>query len=502
MKNRPAIPDRHSDSSAGTAAPAATWRTVDTALWCYFFLPVIIFLPGFFIPMLGIPLAALALAAAFYWVPRNAPLAAAGAGREQRDFAAIGLIALVAAAWAVLGGAGHVFHANAFDWVPRFAVLRDLVLQDWPPRYLDGNGKELVLRAPLGYYLPAALIASGVGLAWADSILLAWTWLGVALFFAANFAGTRGQRVAGAALFVFASGLDIVGVWAKTGMLPWPGAHLEWWAGRLQYSCNSTLLFWVPNHAFPGWIAAAWLWRFHDNPRFLVRLPILFLPVMLWSPLPAIGLLPLAVVAVSMQWRACLVSRERLAELLESLGLVIAPAGLIAAYLLMSAATMDFGMTDVSSPQAAGGGSSRIEDTLLFFALEAGVFGVFALLRQRSALVVACVAVLAVLPWFHFGPNNDLVMRGSIPALTIVWLVLIAELTAQPAKRALSQSLRALLIFLFLLGMATPCQEIYRALTGRHWTPDPDVSASRATGFAAHYFAPTQDAWLKPLFRN
>ncbi len=491
-------------NSPGWQAPApAEWRAFDTALWCYFFLPVIILLAGLFTPLIGLPVALLAFAAACYWLPRPAAPVAATEGGSPRDPAALGLLALLAGAWAVLGGAGHVFFANAVDWVARFAVLRDLVLLDWPPRYLDANGNELVLRAGLGYYMPSALLARFLGLEWADLLLLAWTWLGVFLFFAANFTGSRKQRLAGALLFVFASGMDIVGIWAKTGQLPWAGAHLEWWAGRLQYSSNTTLLFWVPNHGFPGWIAAAWLWRFRDAPRFLVRLPILFLPVMCWSPLPAVGLLPLAIVAAATQWRQCLLSRERLAELFKSLGLVLAPAGLIAAYLLMDAATIDRGISDAVRPEAAGGGAGQIANTVLFIVLEAGFFAVFALLRERSALLLACIGLLALLPWLRFGPNNDLLMRGSIPALTMIWLVLIAELTADPAQRALSRSMRAVLIFLFLLGVATPCQEIYRALTRKHWNPDLQISTPKAVrGFAPHYFAPTKDSWLTPLFRN
>jgi hypothetical protein len=209
---------------------------------------------------------------------------------------------LLAAAWAALGGAGHLFHANGIDWVPRFAVLRDLAVAPWPPRY--GAGADaMLLRAPPGYYLPVALLGQLAGLAWLDRLLLAWTWLGVALFFCANFGGRPARGLAAALVFAFASGLDVLGLLWREGSLPWPTQHIEWWAGGMQYSSNSTLLFWVPNHGLPGWIAGAWLWRLRDDPRFLARLPLLFLPVMLWSPLVAVGLLPLAVVAALRHWR-------------------------------------------------------------------------------------------------------------------------------------------------------------------------------------------------------
>lgn len=489
-------PDRQVDSSVWQSAH---WRRLDTALWCYFFLPVVIFLLGFFIPSIGVPAALVAVAAAVYWLPRGIP-PIRGLHHARGDaVASLCLLAILSAIWAMLGGAGHTFHANAFDWIPRFAVLRDLVVQDWPPRYVDASGRDLILRAPLGYYLPPAWLARKLGLAWADAILLVWTWLGITLFFAANLGGTAVRNLAGAALFVCASGLDLVGVWLAGGP-PWLGGHLEWWAGRIQYSSTTTLLFWVPNHALPGWIAAAWLWRFRDDPRFVARLPVLFLPVMLWSPLPAIGLLPLAMVAAWVHWRR---GSVQWAGCFKSLLLVAPAAGLVAAYLLMGVGAINAGIGAASPAQSAVELGIDIWRNIVFLMLEAGLFGMLALQRNRSPLMIASLVVLAALPWFSFGPNNDLAMRGSIPALTILWLVLIAELTARPAQRALSSLMRSVLAMLFLLGMATPFQEIYRALTGAPWAADTSLSAPAALrSFPPHYFASPNDSALRHVFRN
>lgn len=491
---------RPTDPGATAALAPAEWTTADTALWCYLFLPALIFLAGFFRPALGLPLAAIAAMAAAFWLHG---VAADGTGRARRgEIATLGMLALLAAGWAALGGAGHLFHANP-DWVSRFAVLRDLVVMDWPPRYGDGLGGEVVLRAPLGYYLPAALLARGLGLNRADLLLLLWTWLGTALFFAASFGGSRRQRLAGATLFVFASGLDAIGAWAASGMPPRPGMHIEWWAGSLQYSSNSTLLFWVPSHALAGWIPAAWLWRFRRSPRFLMHLPILFFPVMLWSPLPALGLLPLAVAAIAAQWRTCLPSSDRRAELIKSLALAILPATAIGGYLSMNATAIASGTLVLTAPNAPPEQYRQIGAVLYFIVLEAGIFAAFALLLERSALLVASLVVLAGLPWISFGPNNDLAMRGSVPALAILWLVIIAELVADPVQRRLSHSMRTTLAVLFLIGAVTPSLEIYRALSGNPWQPDPALAAPAALGgVAAHYFAPSNDSWLQSGLRR
>lgn len=483
-------------------APAPTdsllpreWSTADTALWCYLFLPVPIFLAGFFVSWLGMPVAALALWGAWRFLPPN------GRRKDRLPIANWALLALLAAAWTAFGGAGHLFHANGADWVPRFAVLRDLVAEPWPPRYGDG-ADAMLLRAPIGYYLPAALTGSLAGMAWIDRLLLAWTWLGVALFFCANLRAGRARTLAAALVFAFASGLDVVGLFWRQGSLPWPTQHIEWWSGGMQYSSNTTLLFWVPNHGLPGWIAGAWLWRFRDNPGFLSRLPTIFLPVMLWAPLVAIGLLPLAVVAAVSKWRTLCGATADRGNLIAALALATPPGALIAGYLLsgfLGASTEANALTPTASflphPPALG-------DKLAFVLLEAGLYCVLLLQRDRSPLAFAAVALLLALPWAQWGPNNDLMMRASIPALTILWLVLADTLTSRDSF-AMSAAWRTVLLVAFALGAVTPLQEIHRAVVGNHWPADTRLTAPQAlNGFPPHYFVREDRTWLAQFLRR
>ena len=469
------------------------WSAVDTALWAYLVLPLPIFLLGFFLPALVLPLAALALAAAWQFLPR--PPARAGSP-PWGDYA---LLALLAAAWAALGGAGHLFHANGIDWVPRFAVLRDLVVEPWPPRYAAGDAVHL-LRAPLAYYLPPALLANATSLAAADSLLLGWTWLGLALFFCATFSGSRRHKLALALVFAFISGLDVLGLWLRAGSLPWPTQHIEWWAGGLQYSSNATLLFWVPNHGLAGWIAGAWLWRFRDHPDFLARLPTLFLPLMLWSPLVAVGLLPLALAAAAKHGRALLHDAP---TLLKSLGLVALPGALVAAYLLQGLFGSQTGATALTPSAAVLQQAPGVTNTLLFVVLEAAVFCVFLIRRERSPLTLATAATLLLLPWLQFGPNNDLLMRASIPALAILWLVIAEALLAPAGADGQARVWRGALLCLFALGAVTPLQEIHRAVLGKPWPADTRITAPQALGgFPPHYFVREDRAWLAPVMRR
>ena len=62
---------------------------------------------------------------------------------------------------------------------------------------------------------------------------------------------------------------------------------------------------------------------------------------------------------------------------------------------------------------------------LIFILLELPAAAYVALERhalrpELRILFATSVAILLILPLFHFGPSNDLVMRGSIPVLLIV----------------------------------------------------------------------------------
>jgi hypothetical protein len=89
----------------------------------------------------------------------------------------VAIAVVIGSIWTVLGGIDHFFFAN-FDWHVRDAVLHDLVVSTWPVGYGLHDGHETLLRAPLGFFLPAALVGKMTSLAVAHATLLVWTALG------------------------------------------------------------------------------------------------------------------------------------------------------------------------------------------------------------------------------------------------------------------------------------------------------------------------------------
>jgi hypothetical protein len=443
----------------------------------YLSLPVLIFFLGWFSFGVGAVLAVLLLASLLpAFGGRSAKLHLGG------SWSVVLVSIAVALAWTALGGAGHFVYANA-DWPTRDAVLRDLVVSGWPPGYGTVGGTEVILRTPVAYYLPAALPGKVFGLQLADLMLFVWTALGVTLFFLIALSGARTARhvVIAIAVIVFFSGMDVFGI--DRYFLDRPGLteHLEWWARMFQYSANTTQLFWVPNHALPGWLVAALIYKHWRNPEFLKIAPIAIAVTPLWSPLVTIGLAPFAILIFvhhlrQNTWRSGVLPWSWLG--------VVTTFAVTGYYLVLDSAGIRAGST-VAVVKSFDGFSTLY---LKFVLLEFGLIALAIWLIRRDVLIAVSVLILLALPFYMFGPGNDLVMRGSIPALMILCLATVDAL-AQVKWSEQPKFVMPLLVCL-AFGSITPVHEIARALLFSRWPPALHrnlIEVSRGT--PAHYVA-------------
>jgi hypothetical protein len=491
--------------------PRRPLAALDRAVVFYLGLPVGIFLAGWLEPWAAVPLL-LCVGYALY------PLVLRGRTREPRGGLSgwqVAIAIIAGCAWTACGGTGHWVFANA-DWHIRDAVLHDLVTGAWPVGYGAEGADPTLLRAPIGYYLPAALVGKAAGLAAAHAAMAVWTAVGATLFLLqvlSRMPRKVGTALASVAVIVSFSGLDAVGT-----LLRVPGAaahwditrHLEWWAARYQYSSMTTQLFWVPNHALGAWLGIGLLCRGRraDAPPVDSLLPMIVVAVALWSPLAALGLVPFVL------WRVGeTAGRERSNRLFRPQ--VWAPAlavGLvIATYLTLDAGQIPAGWTIGRQGFgfiAIGGDLGRQAE---FFLLEAGLIGFAILTIRRSAAVALALCVLAVLPVLRFGAANDFVMRVSIPSLTVLAIGACLALFAEPsassaAAEPIPSSLRikkAVLAGLLLIGAVTPFQEFARAAALEPWPVNLDASLiDAACGiFPAHYVARLRDQPITYLLR-
>lgn len=420
----------------------------------YLFLPVLLFLP-FFVNGVAIALSLMALFGAWSALRDHDPAAVAG----TKTLPTI-ILTVLALAWVAMAGTGHLMYSNA-DWVVRDAVLHDLSTSAWPPHYANASGQQAFMRAPVAYYLPAALIGMLAGFGAANIALYLWTALGWFLFAlcAYRLFAKRAQRIACVLLLVCFGGMDLVGYATAYKTLPSLGEHLEWWMPYMQYSSNSTLLFWVPNHALPAWLCTALILRRWRQPQLARMTPLLATAVPLWSPLAAIGLFPFFL--FGLRW----IKDARIlfspATCLPFLPIAL----LIALYLGLDAASVPHAWQVRNFPNAV----SFAVNYGLFCLIEFGFLAlVLAKIGPYDMPMRIAVAVLCLLPFYYYGPGNDLAMRASIPALCVLALASARVLGETASRRT---GWHAALALVLLVGAAGAAQEPIRTLRAKPWRP-------------------------------
>ncbi|MCU0729410.1 MAG: hypothetical protein MUF41_04810 [Sphingopyxis sp.] len=361
----------------------------------------------------------------------------------------IALVFLFALALYLLGGEGRYAYAN-IDWQVRDAVLRDMALHPWPFAYIPPGGDEPnVLRAPIGMFLLPALAYKLWGPVAADhALLLQNATLLTALLSAGSLLfDTARARITALVVVALFSGQDAIGQLLVTR--EWV-SHLESWIPWLQFSSHITQAFWVPQHAFAGWLAALLflLWR-----RDLVRIDamLMLLPLTaLWSPLALLGALPFVAWAALVELRRGGIGWRTIA--LPSAVTLLALPGLL--YL------------------AAGGDgvgarvqASSFEFWALFMLFELGIWVIPLMLWAapsrygRAPLRIAALFLLAV-PFVQIGWSIDFMMRASIPGLAIL-AVLAAEALTNQSRRWVKIMLATILV----TGSVTGMNEVIRAVS-------------------------------------
>jgi hypothetical protein len=415
----------------------------------------------------------------------------------------LALAASVGIGWTIFGGAGHLLFANP-DWHIRDAVLHDLVTSPWPVGYGVLDGKESLLRAPVAYYLPAAIVGKLAGLSMAHMAMALWTAAGATLFLLQVLSLTPSRASTAlmvVAVIVLFSGFDIIGCLLNYGgrfRANWDIAmHLEWWAGNYQYSSMTTQLFWVPNHALGCWLTIGMLFRVGRGTAFESMLPIIVVAATLWSPLSALGVIPFVlwrVLASALRARSFTLLAPRV------WGPALIVGSVVAAYLVLDPTRIPRGL----SLSAADG---RATDDLLrmaqFFLLEAGFIGISILAIRPSDQVVLALVILALLPLAYFGPGNDLVMRASIPSLAVLAISACLALCRKAMIGSMVKK-KWLLAGLLVVGAVTPVQEFARATVLRPWPINLEATLIGADcgKFAPHYVARLGDEIVGYVLRK
>ena len=433
-------------------------------------LPVCIWLAGWFEWWLGLP--AVALLGAGLWP------ALAGSWRGLRPrWPAVFACALLALGWVMLTANGGVFDSRNADWLKHRTTLLDLGRQPWPvflpdvlSDYLPSEFNPVarpLLRYYLGWYMVPGLAARVGGPAALNWAVPLWTWLGVALvllLFVRRFRGPS-ALLTGATIFVFFSGMDFLrGNWVCFFDETIRCSHIEWdrhsWTAT-QLSSHMTGLMWVPQHFIPAGLYTLLLLHLRRRPRFLAVSGVVLAAAPFWSAFVAIGLLPLVAILLWENGPSPFLCWPNLC--------LAGPLAALVALYLMSG-SLDFPRGWMWQRHNAVLLALKIP---VFYLTE---FGALALLLRvlrpelrREPFFVAGVATLLLLPQVFFSRQNDLLMRGGMPAL-LVLCYYCADIIARDGReiaRAGPNFRRFALagvIMVLCVGALTPYIELARAI--------------------------------------
>jgi hypothetical protein len=428
-------------------------------------LPLLLFMAGW----LRLPLAvffSLVVCVAVLAFVRNCrdPVAPQGEG-ETRFLpwkSAAGLLPVIV--MVMMCGAGG-FGPRNWDWVKHDAILSDLVAQSWPVMYATDAGVT-GLTYYVAYYLPAAVAGKVGGWGLANAAILLTTLGGAVLAVLWLIALGRGSPLMCGIVFVLFSGMDALGA----ALLPESSAnlrpifanyHLEWWAAHWQYSSNASLVNFVPHQALAGWLLTALVIDAAQTDSR--RLPVIWIVAtsLLWSPFVTLGLLPLLLVYVMTRRPSPKAGLKAQLTVANLAGLLT--VGLLAAYYASRfgslalpdryqvAAARAFRGEFWLMPSQVPPGAFLLQ-YVLFVACEFLLLWLLLIRTQRGSadrsrtlpLLYAAGATLLVLPWFHYGWYNDLVMRTSIPALFVLQVCTV-EALRPPVRRMVVWTIIAIL---------------------------------------------------------
>ncbi len=221
----------------------------------------------------------------------------------------IALVFGVSMIWTYLGGMNGYFY-QSWDWAWRNAVYFDLIEYDWPVVYPQ-TGAALVYY--LGHWLPPAALAKGIaaltgsleaGMTAGRFLLWLWSGMGLTMIMLMLFyvlkATTWRRRIFAVLLFIFFSGMDVIGVvgsgktdvFLNPEVTNWLQFHLERWCFGYEVSSVTTCVFWVFNQAIIPWMITL-LFLEEEHPKNYVFYGTVCL---LCGTLPCVGLAILMIV--------------------------------------------------------------------------------------------------------------------------------------------------------------------------------------------------------------
>jgi hypothetical protein len=415
----------------------------------YLVLPNLVFLLTWLRPAIGMPVAAVVLAAlVLFW--RRAVF---GPPRPKLSPGNWVFLIALALAWTWLAGiGGYVWQAS--DYEKHNLAFHDLLTQAWPVTYFNGGDGHYLCYGS-GYYLVPVWIARAISANGLPMATFGWGFLGVGLFFywLATFSRSPKKTVAIVLLFAATETLWHLYLhllknphFAPAG--PVITSNFEHLGVSSDYSdCFSALQF-RPQHVLPAWLGTAIFYDLFWVRRSPRGAGLAWAACWLWSPLVCLGLLVVPL-AASQRWRW----RDALEPINLGGGMLWAA---LAVYFQGHVPLIEQGPI---WKFAAGHNWLWCYPWFLLLELSPMLLILLAdrkyhLLGELRPLFRCSFIILLLLPLYKIGYYGDLRLQAQTPALLICGLA--ASLCLAGAGCSLKRPLCALLAASQLLGAAYP----------------------------------------------
>ena len=467
-----------------------------TCAYIFLALPIIIFMLGWMKWFLAIPATAVAVFA-LYKMCKDTPDSGYKIPTDRGSIEKIVLVGIIVFFWVYLSGIGALSYQNG-DHATRNGIFELLVHYKWPVKansfvYATSAFEDRGLIYYLGYWLPAAVVGKLFGLVAGYLFQLVWAWLGIMLLYLLICEQVREIKVWPMLMFMSFGGLDFIGymLLALDKTKVWGSNQLEWWSYYYQFSNVTTQLYWVFNQAIPLWIAMMLMLKQKNNRYLVTILGFVFI----CSALPTIGMVPIMLyLGLS---RKYYVKSEELCIKNKSWWKLFAKdtftpenilgggiTGIITAlYYMSNGSGKTFRIafapfdnyiqaTKMAAMQTEGiifdipyGGFNNYNKGMLFvylmfILLEVGVYYIAIYKYQKNnGLFYVSLAWLLICPLFKVGVWADFCMRASLPALFVLFVLVLDTLKKSAAAK--DRVVQISLIIFLCIGAITAFHEVY-----------------------------------------
>lgn len=401
------------------------------------------------------------------------------------QFIKILILFIISMLFLSLQGVIEPFFFNS-DWFKSFAIYDFLANNIWTS-LLSINGENYFLRYSFGLFLPAAFFQNIFPLT-SNFYLYLYEVFGLAIVFAWIVKIINPSNYMHLFLLPFAfllfSGPDILGIiMCDFGLLPYSAKaesllsasnafpHIEWWSSIISISSNTTLLFWVPQHALPTWISLlVFYFNYHQEDENFLPLPaILFLSTLLFyfSPLSFVGLfllIPLWIsYAFSKNGKVLFLSWPSLSQIILAMFLVVPLLVFYSSGNLVNKIAINKG------------------DFMMVFydvLLEVGIYAIslyFIIDNKKDRILLYYIFIISLLSSFFKMGDEVLALKISIASTMLLSLLFlkyiyknINPMAMAGFKNTREQVLIIFILLAYLVSILTPFQEINRALFAKN----------------------------------